>query len=134
MASSSEDAIVGETVALDNATNASAPGRQAASFEGLMTAYIALLIMSLLPIYIGALRSVRFHGDLKVSMQENGSKMSAEGVLCLEWGDVCKTDIWSTIFMSKSRGYLLDSNTMKGFVYQLDICISPYLCPLNILL
>ena len=41
-------------------------GRDAATFEGLMLAYGSLLVMALIPIYLGARRSVAFHENLKV--------------------------------------------------------------------
>lgn len=46
------------------ATNVS--GREAASREGLATAYIFLFAMALFPIFIGSLRSVVHHYNLKV--------------------------------------------------------------------
>jgi len=42
-------------------------GRDGATFEGLLLAYGSLLIMALIPIYLGARRSVHFHDNLKVA-------------------------------------------------------------------
>lgn len=42
-------------------------GREAATFEGLMLAYGSLLLMALIPIYLGARRSVHFHDNIKVT-------------------------------------------------------------------
>ena len=41
-------------------------GRDAATTEGLLLAYGSLLVMALIPIYLGARRSVHFHDNLKV--------------------------------------------------------------------
>lgn len=48
-------------------------GRDAATFEGLMLAYGSLLVMALIPIYLGARRSVAFHENLKVLFTCNNS-------------------------------------------------------------
>ena len=49
----------------DNATNKT--GRQAASTEGLVVAYTILFLMAVVPILIGAIRSVAYHHGLKVA-------------------------------------------------------------------
>lgn len=55
-------------VAVANETNdtGTISGRDAATFEGLLLAYFSLLVMALIPIYLGARRSVHFHDNLKV--------------------------------------------------------------------
>ena len=42
-------------------------GREAATTEGLLLAYGSLLVMALIPIFLGARRSVHFHDNLKVT-------------------------------------------------------------------
>ena len=42
-------------------------GREAASREGLIIAYSGLMIMAVVPILIGSLRSVTYHYNLRVS-------------------------------------------------------------------
>lgn len=53
-----------------NETNITEPlsGRDAATSEGLLLAYGSLLVMALIPIYLGARRSVYFHENLKVTI------------------------------------------------------------------
>ena len=41
-------------------------GRDVATTEGLIATYFALLFMAVVPIYIGSLRSVWYHAELKV--------------------------------------------------------------------
>ena len=53
----------------DNSTNKT--GRQAASTEGLVVAYTILFLMAIVPILIGAIRSVTYHRSLKVVKKEN---------------------------------------------------------------
>ena len=51
----------------DEISNATASGRESATTEGLISAYCALLVMAVVPIYVGSLRSVWYHADMKVS-------------------------------------------------------------------
>lgn len=66
MSSEAESLLENDTLA--NASNASLSGRESASFEGLLAAYGALLLMAVVPIYVGSLRSITYHADLKVSV------------------------------------------------------------------
>ena len=66
MSSNAESLLDNDTLA--NASNTSLSGREAATFEGLMTAYGALLLMAAVPIYVGSLRSIAYHADLKASV------------------------------------------------------------------
>ena len=66
MSSDAESLLDNDTIA--NATNASLSGREAASFEGLLAAYGALLLMAVVPIYVGSLRSITYHAELKASV------------------------------------------------------------------
>ena len=43
-------------------------GREAASREGLIIAYSGLMIMAVVPILVGSLRSVTYHYNLRVSV------------------------------------------------------------------
>ena len=52
----------------ENATNMT--GRKAASTEGLVVAYTILFLMAVVPILIGAIRSVAYHHALKVVKKE----------------------------------------------------------------
>lgn len=52
----------------DNVTNNT--GRQAASTEGLVVAYVMMFLMALVPILVGAVRSVTYHHALKVAKKE----------------------------------------------------------------
>lgn len=65
MADNTDSIVYNETDSNETlATNVS--GREAASREGLATAYIFLFAMALFPIFIGSLRSVVHHYNLKV--------------------------------------------------------------------
>ena len=50
---------------VENASNLT--GREAASREGLIVAYSSLMLMAVVPILVGSLRSVRYHYNLRVS-------------------------------------------------------------------
>ena len=65
MSSDAESLLDNDTLA--NVSNATLKGRAAASFEGLVTAYVALLLMAVVPIYVGSLRSIAYHANLKAS-------------------------------------------------------------------
>lgn len=49
-----------------NETASNVTGREVASREGLLTAYILLFSMALFPIFVGSLRSVIYHYNLRV--------------------------------------------------------------------
>lgn len=69
MADNTDSIVYNETDSNETlATNVS--GREAASREGLATAYIFLFAMALFPIFIGSLRSVVHHYNLKVRERE----------------------------------------------------------------
>ena len=51
---------------VSNATNLT--GRAAATPQGIALTYVSLFIMALGPIILGSLRSVHYHGGLKVSV------------------------------------------------------------------
>ena len=55
-----EEAVLNETV-----TNTT--GRDAATLEGLIVAYTLMFSMALFPIFVGSLRSVQHHYNLRVS-------------------------------------------------------------------
>lgn len=50
-----------------NETVSNATGREAATVQGLIVAYSLMFSMALLPIFVGSLRSVQYHYNLKVS-------------------------------------------------------------------
>lgn len=59
-----------EPIVTDNVTDnitGNVTGREAASSEGLVTAYTFLFVMALVPIFIGSIRSVVHHDKLRVS-------------------------------------------------------------------
>lgn len=58
---------VDEIVANESNDTVAVSGRDAATSEGLLLAYGSLLVMALIPIYVGARRSVYFHDNLKVT-------------------------------------------------------------------
>lgn len=63
----SESATVPPEVVLENSTaSTNATGRTPSTPEGMAIAYGSLVIMALLPILIGAFRSVRHHKEQKV--------------------------------------------------------------------
>merc|ERR1712142_636408 len=49
-------------------------GRIPATPEGMVVAYSSLVIMALLPIFVGSFRSVKHHKEQKISFQESGEK------------------------------------------------------------
>ena len=53
---------------VENVSNAT--GREAASREGLIVAYSSLLVMALLPILVGSVRSVAYHYNLRVCQSQ----------------------------------------------------------------
>ena len=55
-----EETVINETV-----TNTT--GRDAATLEGLIVAYTLMFSMALFPIFVGSLRSVQHHYNLRVS-------------------------------------------------------------------
>lgn len=64
MASEAEELV--NSTGTENASNLT--GREAASREGLVVAYSSLLIMAVLPILVGSVRSVAYHYNLRVSL------------------------------------------------------------------
>ena len=71
MASEAEELVNASGV--ENASNLT--GREAASREGLVVAYSSLLIMAVLPILIGSVRSVAYHYNMRVSWSSPASLM-----------------------------------------------------------
>jgi minor histocompatibility antigen H13 len=64
-----EEVLVNETnETLSNMSNTT--GRQAASTEGLVTAYLLMFLMALFPIFVGSIRSVTYHYNLKKKGEE----------------------------------------------------------------
>lgn len=55
--------VVNETF---NATDENATAKIPATPEGMLVAYSSLIIMALIPIFLGAFRSVRYHKEQKV--------------------------------------------------------------------
>ena len=49
-----------------NETAGNTTGRDAATLQGLIVAYSLMFSMALLPIFIGSIRSVQYHYNLKV--------------------------------------------------------------------
>jgi hypothetical protein len=58
--------VVNETV---NATAENVTAKIPATPEGMFVAYSSLVIMALIPIFLGSFRSVRYHKEQKVSSQ-----------------------------------------------------------------
>ncbi len=60
-----------EEIAIDNETlndtAVNGTGRAAATVQGLVVAYTLMFSMALLPIFIGSIRSVQYHYNLKVT-------------------------------------------------------------------
>ena len=79
MSSDTESLLDNDTLA--NASNATVSGRAAASFEGLMAAYTALLLMAVVPIYVGSLRSITYHANLKASQPHMSVRHAAENAI-----------------------------------------------------
>lgn len=61
-----EDEVLNET----NKTLTNVTGREAATREGLITAYTFLFSMALIPIFIGSIRSVTYHYNLWVGFYD----------------------------------------------------------------
>lgn len=61
-----EDEVLNET----NETLTNVTGREAATREGLITAYTFLFGMALIPIFIGSIRSVTYHYNLWVGFYD----------------------------------------------------------------
>ena len=62
--------IISETVeAVENITEAvkNGTGKVPATPEGMAVAYGSLVIMALIPIFVGSFRSIKHHADQKVS-------------------------------------------------------------------
>ena len=59
-----EEIVTLNETELENVTNTT--GRDAATVEGLVVAYTLMFTMALLPIFIGSIRSVSYHLNLKV--------------------------------------------------------------------
>ncbi|GAB1598495.1 minor histocompatibility antigen H13-like isoform X1 [Argonauta hians] len=74
MADVSESAPVLNATSVENATATNATMRIAATPEGMVMAYSSLVIMALLPIFIGSFRSVKHHKEQKISFQKSGEK------------------------------------------------------------
>jgi len=58
--------VINETAAVLNETAKNATAKIPATPEGMATAYGSLVVMALVPIFFGSLRSVRFHKEQKV--------------------------------------------------------------------
>ena len=61
-----EDLVLNES----NETLGNLTGREAASREGLLTAYTLMFAMALFPIVTGSIRSVTYHYNLKVPSRD----------------------------------------------------------------
>lgn len=71
--------VLQETV--ENATETISGAKTPASVEGAAVAYLSLIIMAMMPIFFGALRSVKHQKDQKVKIHLNSIVLIAKRVL-----------------------------------------------------
>lgn len=97
--------------AVENATETLSGTKTPATPEGAAVAYGSLIIMAMLPIFFGALRSVKHQKDQKVScFFLMHSELTSEPCKCVSW-HICK------IFLSLSCCLLFNDDLMSTWFF-----------------
>ncbi|KAK2176064.1 hypothetical protein NP493_685g01060 [Ridgeia piscesae] len=73
--------VINETAAVLNETAKNATAKIPATPEGMATAYGSLVVMALVPIFFGSLRSVRFHKEQKESGEQSESMSNKDAAM-----------------------------------------------------
>ncbi|KAI1291097.1 Minor histocompatibility antigen H13 [Halotydeus destructor] len=63
-----------KTDGTESVVNGTEPTKPKSTPEGMMVAYVSLVVMALLPIWVGAFKSVRHHESQKKSLKETGEQ------------------------------------------------------------